>query len=204
MGSGLESALGNFGLIWERNPTRKGARVMHTLSEAEFPILSRPIEWGVVRAEFLLAQQFDERYVSNVSIIPVMGDRYVVFQVENGMWELPGGTLEYGERYMEALEREVMEELGGKLLSYHVFGRFDCRSSAEKPYKPHLPFPYFIRLVGYGEVELVGKPLNPEGGEQVIAVDAVTIDEALDRFQRTGRQDIAELYKLAHRIRSQG
>ena len=185
-------------------PDPEGGRLMNTLNAAEFPILSHPMNWGIVRAEFLLTQQFDERYVSNVSIIPVMGERYVVFQVENGMWELPGGTLERGERYIEALEREVMEELGGKLLSYHVFGRFDCQSSAEKPYKPHLPFPHFVRLVGYGEVELVGKPLNPQGGEQVVAVDVVTIDEALDRFQRIGRQDIAELYKLAHRIRSRG
>ncbi|MNF13466.1 hypothetical protein D3C80_2153260 [compost metagenome] len=55
-----------------------------------------------------------------------------------------------------------------------------------------------MRLIGFGEVKLVGKPLNPPDGEQVIAVEAVHIEEAVKRFEADGRFDIAELYKLAH------
>ncbi len=174
---------------------------MDTRSYSEYPALSDEIDWGIIRAKFKLSVDFDERLVSNVSIIPYVEEKYVIFQIDNGMWELPGGTLEAGEVYLEALEREVMEELGAELMIYNVFGFFECESAADKPYKPHIPHPNFIRIVGYGEVKLVGKPLNPAGGEQVIAVEIVEIDEAIARFREIGRDDIAELYRLAHQTR---
>ena len=176
---------------------------MEKLSYIEYPTLLNAIDWGNVRANFRLSINFDERLVSNVSIIPIIEDKYVIFQIENGMWELPGGTLEAGEEYLEALKREVMEELGAELITYNLFGFFECRSSAEIPYKPHIPHPIFNRVVGYGEVRLVGKPLNPVDGEQVIAVEIVEIDEAISRFKKVGREDIAELYQLAHQIKKE-
>jgi 8-oxo-dGTP diphosphatase len=181
----------------------KGTQLMGKLNINEFSALSKGINWGIVKANFTFEKTINENLVSNVSIIPYTGDRYVIFQIDNGMWELPGGTLEAGERYIEALRREVMEELGGELITYEVFGQFNCESSAEKPYKPHIPHPKFVRIVGYGEVNLVGKPLNPEGGEQVITVELVDIQDAINRFQEFGRHDIAELYKIAHIIRGQ-
>jgi len=33
----------------------------------------------------------------------------------NNKWQIPGGSLEFGEQVYEALEREVMEELGVKV-----------------------------------------------------------------------------------------
>lgn len=169
----------------------------------EFPTLSNSIDWGIVKANFSFTNTVDEALVSNVSLIPYAGDEYVVLQIDNGNWELPGGTLESGERYIDALKREVMEELGAQLITYEVFGQFNCESIAEKPYKPHIPHPKFLRIVGYGEVKIVSKPLNPVGGEQVIAVETVSIEEAIHRFEEIGRYDIAELYRMADLIRKQ-
>jgi len=179
----------------------EGLRDLNKLSHLEFPILSSAIDWGVVKAGFRSNLDYDERLVSNVSIIPFVEEKCVIFQIDNGMWELPGGTLEAGENYLEALKREVMEELGAELISYHPFGYFDCESSADTPYKPHIPHPIFNRIVGYGEVQIVGKPLNPADGEQVIAVEVVEIDEAVARLRKIGRYDIAELYQLAYQTR---
>ena len=59
----------------------------------------------------------------------------------------------------------------------------------------------FLRLFGYAEVEYVSAPLNPADGEQIVAVEYVTIDEAAQRFYNQDRGDIAELYLLANELR---
>lgn len=167
-----------------------------------FPTLSKGIEWGPIEGCFTMDYAVDEALISNISIIPMVGDQYVVIKLANGKWELAGGTLEPGEQHMIALEREVKEELGAELKSFTVFGCFKCHSSASEPYRAHIPHPDFVRLVGYGEVEIVGEPLNPPDGETVIAVEVVDIAEAVRRFEEIGRYDIAELYQLAHNLRS--
>ena len=96
-----------------------------------YPALSKDIQWGVVRARFAFGDEIEESKVSNVTILPFAGDRRIIFQVADGSWELPGGTLEPGESYMEGLRREVREELGAELESFRVFGQFRCESSKE-------------------------------------------------------------------------
>ncbi|MBD8840105.1 NUDIX domain-containing protein [Paenibacillus sp. FSL K6-4396] len=176
---------------------------MSSLNAEQFPALSTSIHWGIIEAEFRLNDILDEKLVSNISIIPFVGDQCVVFQLDNGDWELPGGTLEAGEQYMDGLKRELMEELGAEMRSYQIFGQFHCTSSALEPYRPHIPHPHFVRIIGYGDVELVGDPLNPEDGEQVVAVEVVETDEAIRRFRAQNRYDIAEMYQLAHMLREE-
>lgn len=166
------------------------------------PTLKKPIQWGAVSSQFSLGQVYDEALVSNVSMIPFIGSKCVVMQLEDGRWELPGGTLEPGESYLEGLKREMLEELGAEIGHFEVFGHFYCFSSAEEPYRPHIPHPNFIRLIGMGEVRIVSKPLNPANGEKVVAVEAVSIDEAIRRFEAIGRWDIADLYRLAYQIKA--
>ena len=38
--------------------------------------------------------------------------RFLLQKEESGVWDLPGGGLEFGEKPKEALEREVREEMG--------------------------------------------------------------------------------------------
>ncbi len=171
------------------------------LDEIRYRTLAQGIVIGPVENRFSLDYQVDEAIISNISIIPTIGDKYVVMRLEDGRWELIGGTLEPNEHHMRALEREVAEEIGAELVSYTPFGCFNCFSTAEVPYRPHIPHPRFVRLIGYGEVRLVGKPLNPPDGEQVAVVEAVDIEVAVERFEAMGRHDIAELYLLAHHMR---
>lgn len=167
------------------------------------PALSQDIHWGPVKARFqpiISLEEIDTSLISNISIVPMVGNQVVIMQLEDGRWELPGGTLEEGEHYVTALEREVMEEMGATLIDYQVFGYFQCTSEAETPYRPYIPHPSFIRLTVYGQVQLDHQPLNPSDGEQVAVVDIVSIEEAIKRLTQTGRQDLADFYRLGYDI----
>jgi 8-oxo-dGTP pyrophosphatase MutT (NUDIX family) len=158
--------------------------------------------WGTVSAQFArLEQPPDDALVSNVNVVPFIDENVVVVRVETGEYEIPGGTREAGESIVETIARELREEAGARLLDYTPFGAWRCFSSREKPYKPHLPHPVFYRLVGYGNVQLVSVPTNPDDGEQVVSVEVVTVEQAAERFTGCGRPDLADLYRLAARLR---
>jgi 8-oxo-dGTP diphosphatase len=170
----------------------------------DYPHLLHPAfwEWGPIHAQFeCLDAAPPEQFISNINVIPYVGNLWVMIRTAAGNWEMPGGTLEPHEHYLDAARRELLEEAGAKLLDFQPFGAWKCRSEAPNPYRSHLPHPEFYRFVGYGAVELVGAPLNPPDGEQIVSVELVTIDEAAHRFRSIGRDDLAELYLLAAAVR---
>ncbi len=79
-----------------------------------------------------------------------------------------------------------------------VYCRFELRDAAP-PSPPATPG--FYRLVGYGEVTLGVVPGVPVGGEQVISVESVEVEEASRRFLAVSRPELAELYQLAALLR---
>ena len=139
--------------------------------------------------------------IGNVNLIPFKDDRWLVLRLQAGEWEVPGGTLEPDECYSDAISRELIEEAGARLITFELLGAWHCFSTAPKPYRPHLQHPEFYRLVGYGAVEIIGGPENPEDSEQVASVEFVTIEEAVQRFCDINRFELAELYQLAARVR---
>jgi 8-oxo-dGTP pyrophosphatase MutT (NUDIX family) len=170
--------------------------------QRQFPELFTPVHWGPVEAVFVPRQMLPPRsLIGNVNMIPFVGDDAVILRVADGRLEIPGGTLEPNEDYLAALRRELTEEAGARLRSFTPLGAWHCRSSASEPYRPHLPHPIFYRVVGYGDVELVGRPTNPDGGEQIVEVVVVPVEEAAALFLRWQRPDIAALYTLAHYYR---
>ena len=168
--------------------------------EEKYPHLFCEIiwEWGPIRADFKqLKIEPPRNLIANVNLVPRVGDDWVIIQHKDGPWDLPGGTLEPGEAYPETLQRELIEEAGAKLRSFQILGAWQCFSLTDKPYRPHLPFPEFYRLVGYGQVELSAKPTNPPNGEQITAVACVSLEQALASFRSCHRHDLAELYLFA-------
>ena len=166
-----------------------------------YPELFKPAIWGSVQAKFNVVEPIPEAsLIAHVNIVPYCNDGWIIIQLADGRWEIPGGTLEPDEDYLSAARRELLEEAGASLHSFRIFGAWRCISSDYKPYRPHLPFPEFYRVVGIGEVEIIREPSNPDGDEMVTRVETVSIDEAAKRFISINRPDLAELYQLANEI----
>lgn len=175
--------------------------------EHQFPALfgEKLWPWGPTRASFgLLDGPPPFSLIANVNLVPTCQGDWVQIRLGAGQWDLPGGTLEPGEGYMDTIRRELMEEAGAKLLSFRLFGAWRCLSLATRPYRPHLPHPEYYRLVGVGEIDLVGSPSNPAGSENVQFVEATPLEIAVRRFKESRRDDLADLYRLAARIIEHG
>ena len=173
-----------------------------------YPHLFQETTWpgGPLQVAFELYphQPPPDHLIANVNLVPYRGDRWLILQHADGSWDLPGGTRQPGESYLTTLEREMVEEAGARLGAFELFGGWRCTSLAKKPYRPHLPFPTFYRIVGLGEVTITGPPTNPPDGEEVRQVVFKSLAEAGDIFRGAGRADLAELYQLAADIRSRG
>ena len=141
----------------------------HLFQERVWPWRDTP--W---RAVFELGIEPPKELISNVTIVPHTGDGWLLLRWQYG-WSYPGGKLEPGESYRETIRRELLEEAGARLESFTPFGAWHCFSFAKERYRPHLPWPDFYRVVGYGEVERVGEP-NP--GEQILEVASFCLEEA--------------------------
>jgi 8-oxo-dGTP diphosphatase len=158
--------------------------------------------WGPMRVHFelFLDDQPPQTLIANVNLVARCGDGWLVLKLEDGSLEVPGGTLEDGESYADAMRRELREEAGAEIESFKVIGGWHCHSLAADPYRQHLPFPEFYRVVAIGHVRHVGEPTDPEYGEQVIAVECLPLREVTQRFKYQGRDDLAELYELANKF----
>jgi len=171
--------------------------------EDEYPHLFCEVlwEWGPIHAKFKkLDTEPSHHLIANVNLVPRVGDGWVILRHENGDWDIPGGTLEPGETYMDALRRELLEEVGATLRSFQILGAWHCVSLAERPYRPHMPFPEFYRLVGYGQVDIIASPTNPPDGEQIAAVECTSLKQAIANFNSCHRDDLAELYQYASEL----
>jgi ADP-ribose pyrophosphatase YjhB (NUDIX family) len=154
--------------------------------------------WAPIDLRFqLLTGEVDHARIARVYVVPFIGAACVVVGFEHGDWGPAGGGLELGERFQEALEREVAEEAGGRLLTYTPFAVLRCHSRAAVAYRPHLPHPDYDCLYGYGEIELVGPPRPGDSTERVVAVKVMPPDQAASFLASMGRTWEADLYRLA-------
>ena len=183
-------------------------RPIPTLVSQDYPYLAQARQGDSQRWQFeLRAVPPPANLISNVYVVSFIGAQCLLIRMlhrQREVWGLTGGTLEPGETYLDAARRELMEEAGAQLLTFDPFGAWHCRSSAPAPYRPHLPHPESYRVVGYGEVALVGAPTNPPDGEQVIEVACVPVEEAVRRLRTSwpDMPELAELYRLAAALRA--
>ncbi|MDA1192569.1 MAG: NUDIX hydrolase [Candidatus Poribacteria bacterium] len=163
----------------------------------QYPDLFRPADWRVVNVEYFMCDELpDDALIANANLVPRVGNDYLIIRHSNGEWSIPGGTREPNEPLIDALARELHEEAGAELLNATFFGVWKCVSSQPEPYRPHIPHPMFYRAVGVGDARVVGQPRPVADGEEIDAVAVVPLDEAVRRLRSTGRNDLADLYRL--------
>lgn len=163
--------------------------------------------WGTARIDwtFELGDGWDLEDVTNVVLVPFVGDRIVVLRLPTGHSTV-GGTVEPGEHWCVTATRELREEAGARLRPdstgplLHPFGILRCRSHAPQPYRSHQPHPFHARVAAWCEVEIAGEPTQPEDGEQVVEVLLVDLDEA----RRLLTPEAVALFQLAAAQRSRG
>ena len=170
------------------------------VDERDYPVLfgTTELPWGPMDVRFsLLSGEVDERLLARVHVVPFVGDACVVVGFDTGDWGPVGGGLEPGEGWRQALR----EEAGARLRAFTPFGVLRCHARGA-PFRAHLPHPDFDHLYGYGDVELVGPPEVPEGGEHTVAVRLLTPGRAAAFLAGKGKAWDADLYRLAARLRA--
>jgi 8-oxo-dGTP pyrophosphatase MutT (NUDIX family) len=94
------------------------------------------------------------KYVSSVRAIVFRGDDALVITEKNGhVYILPGGRVEKGERPLETLKRELLEETGWSLGKIEPLGCMHFHHLAPKPENYPYPFPDFIWPVYLAEAK---------------------------------------------------
>jgi len=136
----------------------------------------------------------DDGIITNVRVVPFVGDDCLAIRIVNGDVGFPGGTREQGEAWSNTAIREVMEECGAKVQSLHPFGLFRCRGFGRD----------FCHIITWADVTRVGPPTNPQGGEEVVEVLKAPPEEMAQLFAERGHAGMGEVFLLAAELRARG
>lgn len=135
-------------------------------------------------------------YKTRYGVYAVIADsnkeKIILVQAPNGAWFLPGGEIEEGEDYLEALQRELIEELGFTAEIGTYYGQAD-----EYFYSSHRDTHYYnpaflYEATSYREVQ---EPL-----EDFNHIAWFPVDEAISNLKRGSHKWAILAWKKQHQI----
>lgn len=131
-----------------------------------------------------------------VDVVIAIDGKIVMIQRKNepfkGMWALPGGFVDYGERVEDAARREAREETG---LDVELIGLLGVYSDPNRDPRGHTVSVVYIAKPAGGELKAADdaaavKLIGPDENSQFAFDHAAVIGDAVDAARRIGLFDI--------------
>ena len=90
------------------------------------PLIFPTVVWSDIIATFSTEalETLEKAPITAVLVFAMEGERFVVADIIGRGWCIPGGHLEAGETVLEALHREVWEEIGAKISEPFYLGTY--------------------------------------------------------------------------------
>jgi ADP-ribose pyrophosphatase YjhB (NUDIX family) len=125
-------------------------------------------------ATYLGAGYPPAEFITSVRAVVNVNGKLVALRNPDGLHFLPGGRIERGETFDQALEREVLEETGLRLRDRRLIGFLHLHHLTPRPEVYDYPYPDMIHLVY--SVNGVGSLIagDPDGWEQQLSLISAT------------------------------
>lgn len=116
----------------------------------------------------------DLGFTNQAQAVPFVDDDHIViFKHIDGYYSLPGGTIEEGEKFEEALKREIREECACEVLGCGLIGYVKDTQLSDNKVKYQLRY--------WAKVKLLDEPINDPCGKAV-GREVVKLEEANDKL----------------------
>ena len=141
------------------------------------------MQWGEQPVRLTAYRQTEmptEAPVTSVHVVAFQGDKVLAVRDRRGIFGFPGGRLESGESYEQALAREVFEEARAVIRAdVHLFAMMKIECTTKLPHRNY-PHPYTYMAMYAGAVESL-KPVGNDPAGVITGRDLFNFADS-DRF----------------------